>query len=378
MTRRHTVSDVNEEQLLRPMLEIFDAHNHAMVRDGTSRLLLGPGDDCAIYDQSRGRTVVTIDTQTQGQDYLMSYPCGYDVDGFDLGWKSAAQNLADVAAMGAVPTGLVISLSLPPQTPLEMVRQMALGYCAAIRRLGASGCTVGGGDVGSGTELSASVAAFGLVGPGTEKIVPGPGLVSTALPAVLRSGARPGDLVVLAGTVGRAAAGLDVLLHENGEPPLAFTDDATGDLPWAAPSDSLAALAACQLRPLPPLALSRELSAAGATAMIDVSDGLVMDAGRIARASGVGIELDTQALGTLCAPLQKAADLVGKSPLDWALAGGEDHGILACLPSTARLPDGVIAIGSCRESDDREPQVSVDGRTRENKGWDHFAAKDWI
>lgn len=371
------VSEVSEERLLRPILDIFAEHNRLVAESGGSRLELGPGDDCAVFDQTDGRTVVTVDTQTQGQDYLLEYPCGYVTSGFDLGWKSAAQNLADVAAMGGTPTGLVISLTLPPTTPLDLTRSMARGYCAAIRALGAQQCTVGGGDVGSGTELSATVAAFGLVDRAPETTVPSPQTPRAGTAPVLRSGAEPGDVVVLAGTVGRAAAGLELLLNEKSDPPTRYElEPESSSIPWAAPSSEPAALAASQLRPLPPLALGPTLARAGATAMIDVSDGLLRDAERVARASGVAIDIDSTRLGPLVKPLERAAGILGSDPLDWVLSGGEDHGILGCVPSTAQLPDGVIAIGSCGEKEDRAPWVGVDGRSRDRRGWDHFAAKD--
>ncbi|WP_443094582.1 thiamine-phosphate kinase [Rothia koreensis] len=373
-----TVAQVSEEELLRPVLEIFSAHNERAEAARSGRLLLGPGDDCAVYDLTPGRTVVTVDTQTQGQDYLMTYPCGYTVRGWELGWKSAAQNLADVAAMGALPTGLVISLTLPPETPVDWVTDMARGYCAAIRTLGAAHCTVGGGDVGSGTELSATVAAFGTVPEGGPLDASHGSARGPASGPVLRSGARPGDVLVLAGTVGRAAAGLEILMDRQGAFPMPVPEHAETGPAWAAPEDDPSALAASQLRPLPPLHLGPDLAAAGATAMIDVSDGLLKDAERVARASGVAIDVDSSLLTPLVEPLRRAATFVDEDPLEWVLHGGEDHGILAALPSTADLPAGAIAIGSCGESTDRAPQISVDGRPRDQRGWDHFAAKDRV
>ncbi|WP_269928017.1 thiamine-phosphate kinase [Kocuria massiliensis] len=366
-----TVADTTEEELLRPIIAIFDEHNRWVAeRNPDGELILGPGDDCAVYDLSSGRTVVTIDSQTQGQDYLLEWPCGYQTSGFDMGWKSAAQNLADVAAMGAIPTGLVVSLVLPPTTALTMTEDIARGYCAALRALGASRCTIGGGDVGSGTELGATVAAFGLVP------LPREGArTTTADAAVRRSGARAGDLVVIAGTVGRAAAGLDVLRSGGHTRPVAATSDPVA---WAHPRGGAEALAASQLRPLPPIAMGPVLAEHGATAMIDVSDGLLKDAERLARASGVSIDLDGGLLEPLLEPLRDEAARLGRDPWEWLLAGGEDHGLLATLPASMPVPEGARAIGFCGELSDRESLVVVDGRARRHRGWDHFAAEDRV
>ena len=140
-----------------------------------------------------------------------------------------------------------------------------------------------------------------------------------------------------------------------------------------APEDrALGNLAASQLRPCPPLSAGPALAAAGATAMIDVSDGLVRDAGRLARASGVGIALDGPALAGLAAGLEPAARFLGMDPLAWVLSGGEDHGLLACLPPQATLPPGTRAIGSCGQISSDGPPVTLDGRAPEHVGWDHF------
>lgn len=366
-----TVAETTEEQLLRPIVEIFEEHNRWVAeRNPDTELILGPGDDCAVYDFSAGRTVVTIDSQTQGQDYLLDWPSGYRTTGFDMGWKSAAQNLADVAAMGAVPTGLVVSLVLPPETPMDMTVDMARGYRAAVRALGATRCTIGGGDVGSGTELGATVAAFGLVPAAQEGARPSPRDAG-----VRRSGAQAGDTLVLAGTVGRAAAGLDVLRSEERATPV---DAAAGPAAWSHPIGGADALAASQLHPLPPIDMGPVLAAHGATAMIDVSDGLMKDAERLARASGVSIDLDGALLETLVDPLREEAERRGRDPWEWLLAGGEDHGLLATLPASAPVPEGARAIGFCGELSERESLVVVDGRARKHRGWDHFAAEDRV
>lgn len=308
--------------------------------------LVGPGDDCAVLDLTRGRTVMTTDTQTQGQDYLLEWPSGRRTSGRDQGWKSAAQNLADVAAMGARPVALLISLTLPPETPVSWVLDLARGYREALDALGASQCAVVGGDLGSGTELSATVTAVG----------------TTSRDPVLRSGARPGDRLVLAGTLGRAAAGLDLLLDPHA---------------LAAADPVLEGLARDQLRPRPPVLLGSVLAQAGARAMVDVSDGLVRDAARLARASGVVLDLASSALAP-DADLRGAGSVLGRDPWAWVLGGGEDHGLLACLPAETPLPRGVVAVGSCGARTEEGPLVTLDGTAQDIVGWDHFAAADRI
>lgn len=358
-----TAAAIGEDGILRRILPIFAALPVVHSPEGP-RVVEGPGDDAAVYDLAGRLAVLSTDTQTQGEDHLLRWPCGHRTRGAELGWKSAAQNLADLAAMGADPLSLVISLSFPGTTAVDFLEDMARGYVAAIRALGAGACSVDGGDLGGAGELSATVAALGAC---------------RGMP-VRRDGARPGDVVVLAGTVGRAAAGLDLLLHEDFDPADIPTEvDAAHARPGPRDADrrALADLAATQLRPCPPLGAGPVLAEAGARAMIDVSDGLVRDAGRLARASGVQVRLDSRALTGLREDLEPAGRLLGRDPMDWVLTGGEDHGLLACLPSQAPLPPGVRAIGSCRKnhSDDDhsdDPPVTLDGGVPEHLGWDHF------
>jgi len=180
---------------------------------------------------------------------------------------------------------------------------------------------------------------------------------------VLRSGARPGDVVALAGMLGRSAAGLALL--DAGRPDV---DDA---------------LVAAHLRPDPPLAAGPVAADTGATAMMDVSDGLLRDAGRMARASGVVLDLDPAALVTDRDRLRAAAsaleDAAGTTPDDrvggWVLSGGEDHALLVTFPADVQLPDGFRVIGTVRPADGDRAGVRVDGAVAHRAtGWDHFRA----
>lgn len=339
-----TVSDLSESQLLSrifPRLELDAAHRQATV--------LGPGDDAAIVSALDTRTLISIDTQVQDQDFRLLWPNGYATTGADVGWKAAAQNLSDINAMGGTPVSLVVSLTLPPDVAVSWVEDFAGGLVSAIRGLGASRCSVAGGDLGRGREISVTVAVLGTLDGGT---------------AVLRSGARPGDVVALAGTVGRAAAGLALL--ESGRNLNSLTAEQR-------------ALLDNQCRPVPPLAAGPAARQAGATAMLDISDGLIRDGARLAAASNAVVDLDPAALLPLAAPLRPASDLLHSDPMAWVLGGGEDHGLLATFPPDIQLPAGFTAIGSVQALVAQRPErqnstgVTIAGQPADTVGWDHFA-----
>lgn len=316
----------------------------ALGKPHTDATLLGPGDDAAIIAAPDGRTVISIDTQIQDQDFRLVWPNGYRTTGFDVGWKAAAQNLSDINAMGATPTSLVVSLTLPPETPVSWVEALADGLVAGIKELGATRCSVAGGDLGRGSEIGVTVAVLGSLDGGAP---------------VLRSGARPGDVLAIAGTVGHAAAGLALLESDNA-------------LQGLTPEQRL--LLERQCRPQPPLSAGPAARLAGATAMLDISDGLLRDGLRMATASGVALDLDPARLAVLAEGLAPAVELLGTDPSGWVLGGGEDHGLLATFPAGIQLPAGFTAIGSIEALGIEEsPVVRIAGRAADTGGWDHFA-----
>jgi thiamine-monophosphate kinase len=334
-----TVAELSESELLE---RIFPRLNRGP--DTSPAVLLGPGDDAAVVAAPDGRTVISIDTQVQDQDFRLEWNNGYRTTGYDVGWKAAAQNLSDINAMGARATSLVVSLTMPPGTAVSWVEDFADGLTAGLRDLGAPDCAVAGGDLGRGRELAVSVAILGNLAGGAP---------------VLRSGARPGDTLALAGTTGRAAAGLALL---------------ESDIPVHALSREQRALMDTQCRPRPPLAAGPLARDAGATAMMDISDGLVRDGGRMAAASRAVLNLDPAALRALAVPLQPAAGLLGTEALAWVLGGGEDHGLLATFPAGLRLPPGFTAIGSVQAPAPMDSTgVKIAGRPADTVGWDHFA-----
>ncbi len=318
-----TLADLSEGEVLArifPRLPDADAQ------------LIGPGDDAAVLRAPDGRYVVTTDMMIQGPDFRLAWSTPHD-----LGWKAAATNLSDVAAMGARPTALVVAIAAPPSTPIWVIEGIADGLrdgCAAL----APGCGVVGGDLSASDALTLAVTAFGDL-EGREP--------------VLRSGARPGDVVALAGRLGDAGWGLSLLFR------LGVDADGVPDAALAAAVRQQHPLeVGAQLAPEPPIHLGPAAAIAGATAMLDVSDGLAIDAGRLARASGVGIDFDGETLG--------------EHP-ERALGGGEDHGLLAAFPAGTTLPEGFRRIGMVTAE---AGVVLVDGTPHTQGGWDPYRGWD--
>jgi thiamine-monophosphate kinase len=337
------IGELGEDALIATILERFRTGGPGAPSGGPavpSWVRVGPGDDAAVLDVA-GPVVVSTDTLVEGFDFRPAWSSARDV-----GIKTAAQNLADVAAMGGRPLALVVSLAAPPQLPAGWAAELADGLAEECRRAGA---VVVGGDVSQASETVITGTAIG--------VLPGP--------AVLRSGARPADLVALAGVTGPSGAGLGLF--------------AAGLADRVADDADLAALLAAHRAPRPPYPAGPVAAAAGAHAMIDTSDGLLRDAGRVAAASEVVIDLDVDALAP-SGPLVRAAELLGRPEiaLEWVLTGGEDHALLACLPPDAALPAGFRPIGRVLhpgERDDVRPgTVLVGGRPwTGSTGWHHFA-----
>jgi thiamine-monophosphate kinase len=241
-----------------------------------------------------------------------------------------------------VPSGLLIALTAPSTTPVSTLEGIADGLAAACADL-APGTGVLGGDLTASAVLTIAVTAVG----GLE-----------GRPPVRRDGARDGDTVAYAGALGLAAAGLRLL---------AAPDADLGRL-----RHDRGPLLAEQLAPSPPLAAGPAAAIAGATAMLDVSDGLLLDAGRIAAASGVVLDLDPAALDAFVAAVRAAAPEVASDARALVLTGGEDHGLLACFPPDVALPAGFVRLGAVQAGN---PGVLVGGRPPgvEREGWDPFA-----
>jgi thiamine-monophosphate kinase len=270
-----------------------------------------------------GRVVASMDLLVDGRHFRRDWSTGYDI-----GRKAAAQNLADIAAVGAVPTGLLFGLACPPELAVDWVESLTDGLRDECRPLGAS---VLGGDVTRGDTLTLAFTALGDL---------------QGRPPVTRSGARAGDVVAYTGRLGWAAAGLAVLARGFRSP---------------------VSVVGAHRRPEPPYAEGPHAAALGATSMVDVSDGLVADLRHVALASDVGIELDTSRLD-VPDRLRDVGSALGVDPLGWVLAGGDDHALAATFPQAAELPEQWRVIGRVA----RGRGVLVDGAPYPEGGWDHF------
>lgn len=270
-------------------------------------VLLGPGDDAAVVAVPDGRVVATTDVLVEGVHFRRDWSTAYDV-----GRKAAAANMADVAAMGGTTTALLVGLAAPADLPVGW----ALGLADGLRDEAALvGAVVVGGDTVAGPHVVVAVTALGALDGAP----------------VTRAGARVGDAVVVAGRLGWSAAGLRELLNGS-----------EGGL-----------LVDAHRRPEPPYRAGPALAAAGATAMCDVSDGLVQDLGHVCRASGVGVDLSAEALRDEAVTL------------DEVLHGGEDHALVATI--AADPPPGCRVVGRVVAGEG----VTLDGVPVVG-GWDHF------
>ena len=346
--------------------------------------LVPSGDDAAVLAAPDGRLAVSTDLLLEGRHFRRDWSGPRDV-----GHKAAAQNFSDIAAMGGVPTSLLLSMVLPGDLPVAWVEEFAEGVAAECGRLGA---IVAGGDMVRGDLITVSVTVLGTL----EGRAP-----------VLRSGARPGDTVAVAGRLGWSAAGLELLRVGEGdgngagaeagsaagvagrtsggagEPGVSSGAAADGAVQassgaggpgvssaGAGTGGSAAAFATsaapqpvdyliAHRRPSPPYAAGPQAARAGATAMLDVSDGLLADLMHLAVASGVAVDVDSTMLVVTPGPR-----------LDQILTGGEDHALVATFADADEIPAGWRPIGTVFEG---AASVTVDGKPWEGPGgFSHF------
>jgi thiamine-monophosphate kinase len=293
---------------------------------------VGVGDDAAVLAPTGGELVITTDVFVEGTHFVRQVASARDV-----GYKAIVVNVSDIAAMGASPRAAVCALVLAPDVEAAWVMELFGGMREACDEYA---LWLVGGDLSRGRDVSIAVTATGEVAPGR---------------AVLRSGARPGDRVVVTGELGGSAAGLRLSAAP------------------AKPTELQLALVRRHLRPAARVGEGGVLAAHGATAMMDVSDGLAIDLSRLARASGAGA---TVVLGDV--------PVAGGATLDDALGGGEDYELLATLPDDAAVEAArtelkeafgvpLAEIGRIVDGGGLTA-VEADGTERplEPTGWDHF------
>jgi thiamine-monophosphate kinase len=275
------------------------------------RVLVGPGDDAAVTAPG-GATATSVDALVEGVHFRRG-EAGLHL----VGRKALATALSDLAAMGAEPGEAYVVLGAPPDLDEADCLELVDGIAALATE---TGTAVAGGDVTRAPALTLVVTVVGHA--------PTPDAL------ISRGGARPGDLLVLTGEIGAAAAGL--LLLER--PELAVTVAA----------ETAERLRHRQLDPVPRLGAGRALAAAGATAMIDLSDGLGGDARHLAERSGAALRIDAAAV-PLAKGVAEVAAAAGRDPLELAASGGEDYELLAALPPE-RLAEASVAIGEAAET----------------------------
>jgi thiamine-monophosphate kinase len=319
-----TISDLGEFGLIA---------NFAARLPSDERTLVGIGDDAAVLAMPDGRVVASVDLLVEGRHFRRDWSGPGEIGG-----KAAAQNLADLAAMGADPTALLVGLAVPGDESAAWAQDLVSGVA---RECSAAGATVAGGDLTSADTVMIAITALGTL---------------AGRAPVTRAGARPGDVLAVTGVLGHSAAGLALLAAGLTEP---------------------ASLIAAHRWPHPPYPAGPQAATLGATAMIDISDGLVADLGHVARASGVQIDIDTSRLPRPQVLTEAASVLTGAGisggppgPLEWVLTGGEDHALAATFPpGTALPPAWTVAglVGSGRG-------ILVDGRVFAGRGgWGHFS-----
>ena len=287
-------------------------------------VLVGPGDDAAVVAAPDGRTVVSTDMLVEGRHFRLDWSTPHDV-----GRKAIAQNAADIEAMGATATAFVVAFGAPGATPGDDALHLSDGMWAEARRFGAS---IVGGDLVAAPQWVISVTALGDLG---------------GRAPVRLGGARPGDVVAVIGKVGHSVAGYAL---------------------WHRAIEEFEDLRRRHVVPEVPYGEGRRAADGGATAMTDVSDGLLADLGHLTDASGVAVDLSRAALSADRDAVAAAASAAGEDPWGWVLGGGEDHALVATFPGA--LPEGWRPIGRVLDGPAR---VSLDGAAwTGDPGWQSF------
>ncbi len=311
------------------VITVSDLGEFGLIKRATAGLapaettLLGPGDDAAVVATPDGRVVASTDLLIENRHFRRDWSTGEDV-----GHKAAARNFADIVAMGAVPTALLVGFGAPGDLDISWVDGLMAGLREECGMLGAG---LVGGDVTAADVVTLGVTALGDL---------------QGRDPVTLAGARRGDVVAVAGRLGWAAAGFAVLGRGFRSPVQVVT---------------------AHRRPEPPYAEGPRAADLGATSMTDVSDGLIADLGHVAEASGVRIDLRAD-LVVIPPKLREVGAALNVDPLVWVLTGGDDYALAATFPKGTDLPEAWTVIGSVADGEG----VRVDGRRWPVGGHEHF------
>lgn len=333
--------DQTEDQLVQAIRKVLSGDSPGVI--------VGVGDDAAVVEPARHQGVLTTDMLVDG--------IHFDVERIlphDLGHKALAVNVSDLAAMGGSPRYALVSLGLPSDVEAAWVMELYGGVRQAAEEYGMA---VVGGDTSRAERVTVAVTVTGEVPSGQ---------------AVTRGGARPGDRLVVTGFLGAAAGGLRLASGT--------TEEVRGRLS----TEAGRALVASHQRPTARVGEGQELARAGATAMMDLSDGLALDLHRLCRESEVGARVWLDRIPVAPA-LRDLAGQLGVDPLDLALHGGEDYELLAVLPADAvggardrlaeRFGTSLWEVGEVTDAGTGVVAIGTSGGERrlDPKGWDHFA-----
>ncbi|TWG98354.1 thiamine-monophosphate kinase [Nocardioides sp. J9] len=291
-------------------------------------VLVGPGDDAAVMRVRKGHVVVSTDVMVEGRHFRRDW-----AEAADVGARAAAQNLSDINAMGGRAQWMTVALAGPADLPAGWALDFTRGFAEECAKVGAG---LVGGDVSRADQVVVSVTAIG----------------ACTVSPVLRSGAAPGDVLAICGRQGWAAGGLAVLGRGFRSPRV---------------------LVEAYRRPEPPYDAGQVAAEAGATSMIDISDGLLAEALHLAEDSGVSIDVTTASF-EVPEPLLAVGQALGADPMTFILGGGDDHSLLATFPAGTALPEGWARIGSVGPAPvEGDPRVTVDGASYDGPtGWSHF------
>ena len=323
------VAQIGEGALIAALGEIFGEVQN--LKD-QKNLLFGIGDDGAVLAPSTLPTVATMDLAVEDVHFKTDWSTAHQI-----GAKVAVANIADIYAMGGDPHSLLVGISLTGKEEVEWVLDLARGIAEEAKKVGAQ---VIGGDTVRGEKITIAITALG----------------NTSEP-IYRSGAKVGDHLVVSGLPGTSAAGLALLKAEKRE--------------------SFPERVKAHLQPSVDGKKAHALISAGATAMCDLSDGLLVDVTRISEASGIGMRINLDDLDL--SSLSEVGIELSVDPISWVLTSGEEHLFIATLPPSAALPEGVLQIGEVIQGSGVEvvgefsdARTTIESSSKIPNEWKHF------